>query len=283
PNIVHVEDPYCYRCPWNQEINTCKRECVSHVERVISFEGPENIAAILMEGESGSSGCIKYPPDYLQKIRALCDRHGILLILDEVMSGFGRTGEWFAANLHGVVPDMIVTAKGITSGYLPLGALMVQEKIAAHFNDRVLWLGLTYSAHPVCCAAAVEVLKIYEDEDLIHHAAEMGKYLTKKLELMKLEHPSIGDYRITGLLGCLELVRNRKTKIPMAPFNAKPDEMLVMNAVAAKLRALGLLTFVRWNYIFLAPPLCIQPGQIDEALDMIGQALDLADKEVEHS
>ena len=157
PNVVHVEDPYCYRCPWGKEITSCHRECVSHIQRVIEFEGPENVAAILMEGESGSSGCIKYPPDYLQKIRALCDQYGILLIMDEVMSGFGRTGKWFAAELHGIVPDMIATAKGITAGYLPLGALIVTDKIADHFNDRTLMLGLTYSAHPVACAAGVEV------------------------------------------------------------------------------------------------------------------------------
>jgi taurine--2-oxoglutarate transaminase len=125
PNFIHVEDPYCYRCPWGKEPTSCGRLCVDHIERVIEFEGPENIAAILMEGESGSSGCIKYPPDYLQKIRALCDKHGILLIADEVMSGFGRTGKWFACDVHGVVPDMIATAKGLTAGYLPFGALMI--------------------------------------------------------------------------------------------------------------------------------------------------------------
>ncbi|HEY8919000.1 MAG TPA: aminotransferase class III-fold pyridoxal phosphate-dependent enzyme, partial [Chitinophaga sp.] len=139
PNIVHVEDPYCYRCPWGKEITSCSRECVSHIERVIEFEGPENVAAILMEGESGSSGCIKYPPDYLQKVRALCDRYNILLIADEVMSGFGRTGKWFACDVHGVVPDMIATAKGITAGYLPLGALIVSDTIASYFDDKVLW------------------------------------------------------------------------------------------------------------------------------------------------
>jgi len=180
PNIVHVEDPYCYRCPWGKEITSCSRECVSHIERVIEFEGPENVAAILMEGESGSSGCIKYPPDYLQKVRALCDKYNILLIADEVMSGFGRTGKWFACDLHGVVPDMIATAKGITAGYLPLGALMVSDQIAHYFDDKVLWLGLTYSAHPVCCAAGVEVLQIYEDEHLIENAAAMGTYIENK-------------------------------------------------------------------------------------------------------
>jgi len=280
PNFVHVEDPYCYRCPWNQEISTCHRECVSHIERVIEFEGPENIAAILMEGESGSSGCIKYPPDYLQKVRALCDKYGILLIADEVMSGFGRTGKWFACDLHGVVPDMIATAKGITAGYLPLGALIVTDKIAEHFNDRVLWLGLTYSAHPVACAAGVEVLKIYEDENLIENAERMGRYIDQQVAGLKKQHPCIGDFRNTGLLGCLELVKNRQTKEPMAPFNAKPEEMTIMNQVAGKLKQLGMYAFVRWNYVFIAPPLSITREQVDEGLAIISEALAIADGQV---
>lgn len=280
PNMIHVEDPYCYRCPFGQKFESCHYECASHVERVIEFEGPQNIAAILMEGESGSSGCIKYPPDYFKKIRALCDKHGILLIVDEVMSGFGRTGKWFGIENHGVVPDMIATAKGITSGYLPFGALIVSDEIAAHYDDRVLMLGLTYSAHPVACAAALENLKIYEDENLIENAAAMGKYLEKRVEEMKLIHSSIGDYRTTGLLGCIELVKNRESKEPMAPFNANPNEMAVMNKVAAKIKELGMYTFVRWNYIFIAPPLCITKNQIDEGLAIISQALHIADAEV---
>jgi len=280
PNIVHVEDPYCYRCPWGKEITTCSRECVSHIERVIEFEGPENVAAILMEGESGSSGCIKYPPDYLKKVRALCDKYGILLIADEVMSGFGRTGEWFACDLHGVVPDMIATAKGITAGYLPLGALIVTDTIADYFNDRVLWLGLTYSAHPVTCAAGVEVLKIYEDEHLIENARDMGRYIEARMEILKAKHPSIGDFRNTGLLGCIELVKNRTTKEPMAPFNAKPEEMAIMNKVAGKLKQLGMYAFVRWNYVFIAPPLSITKEQADEGLAMISEAIAIADEYV---
>ncbi|WCT09865.1 aminotransferase class III-fold pyridoxal phosphate-dependent enzyme [Mucilaginibacter jinjuensis] len=280
PNIVHVEDPYCYRCPWGKEISSCNRECVSHIERVIEFEGPENVAAILMEGESGSSGCIKYPPDYLQKIRALCDKHGILLIADEVMSGFGRTGRWFGVDVHGVVPDMIATAKGITAGYLPLGALIVTDTIADYYNDRPLMLGLTYSAHPVTCAAGVEVLKIYEDENLIENAAAMGAYIEQQVEEMKLIHPSIGDFRNTGLLGCIELVKNRNTKEPMAPFNAKPDEMAIMNKVAAKIKELGMYAFVRWNYVFIAPPLSITRAQVDEGLAIISKALSIADEYV---
>ncbi|MGZ3754386.1 MAG: aminotransferase class III-fold pyridoxal phosphate-dependent enzyme [Mucilaginibacter sp.] len=277
PNIIHVEDPYCYRCPWGKEMSSCSRECVSHIERVLEFEGPENVAAIIMEGESGSSGCIKYPPDYLQKIRALCDKYGILLIADEVMSGFGRTGKWFAVDVHGVVPDMIATAKGITAGYLPLGALIVSDKIAAAYDDKPLMLGLTYSAHPVTCAAAVEVLKIYEDENLIQNAADMGKYIEQRVEEMKKDHPSIGDFRNTGLLGCIELVKNRQTKEPMAPFNAKPDEMVIMNKVAGKIKELGMYAFVRWNYVFIAPPLTINKEEIEEGLAIIGEALKIAD------
>jgi taurine--2-oxoglutarate transaminase len=283
PNVIHVEDPYCYRCPWGKEITTCSRECVSHIERVIEFEGAENIAAIIMEGESGSSGCIKYPPDYLQKVRVLCDKHGILLIADEVMSGFGRTGKWFAVNVHGVIPDMIATAKGITSGYLPLGALIVSDAIAKYFDDKVLWLGLTYSAHPVCCAAALEVLNIYEEDELIKNASEMGKYIEAEVEKLKLIHASIGDFRNTGLLGCIELVKNKITKEPTAPFNAKPEEMMIMNKVAVKIKELGMYTFVRWNYIFIAPPLCITRGEIDEGLSIISEALKIADEYTLHN
>ncbi len=280
PNIIHVEDPYCYRCPWGKDITWCQRECVSHVERVVELEGPENIAAIIMEGESGTSGCIKYPPDYLQKIRAICDKYNILLIADEVMSGFGRTGKWFGVDNYEVVPDMIATAKGITSGYIPLGALIVSDTIAAHFNDKVLWLGLTYSAHPVSCAAGVEVLQIYEDEKLISNAANMGAYIDRRVGELKEKHPCIGDFRNTGLLGCLELVKNRTTKEPMAPFNAKPDEMVIMNKVAAKIKELGMYTFVRWNYVFIAPPLCITREQADEGLAIISEALTTADEYV---
>ena len=248
------------------------------MERVIAFEGPQNIAAILLEGESGSSGCLKYPVGYLKKLKEICDRHGILFIADEVLSGFGRTGKWFGVENHDVVPDMIATAKGITSGYVPLGALIVSDKIAEPYNDKVLLLGLTYSAHPVSCAAALEVLKIYEDEDLFSNATAMGKYIDEQVELLKQKHPSIGDWRNTGLLGCLELVKNRETKEPMAPFNAKPDEMLVMNKVAARLKELGMYTFVRWNYIFIAPPLCINKEQVDEGLAMISDAVSIADE-----
>lgn len=278
PNFVHFDIPIAYRWEYGEE--TLLKDAVTNLERVIAFEGPQNIAAIILEGESGSSGCLKYPVGYMKKVRELCDRHGILLIADEVMSGFGRTGKWFAVENHDIIPDLIATAKGITSGYLPLGALIVSDKIAAQYDDKVLFLGLTYSAHPVCCAAGLEVLKIYEDEGLIENTIAMGKYIDLEIEKLKHKHPSIGDWRNTGLLGCLELVKNRKTKEPMAPYNAKPDEMMVMNKVAARIKDLGMYTFVRWNYIFIAPPLCINREQVHEGLAIISDAVSIADEHV---
>jgi taurine---2-oxoglutarate transaminase len=278
PNFVHFDLPYAYRFEYGDE--NLLKDSVASLERIIAYEGPANIAAILLEGQSGSSGCFMYPDGYLKAVREICNKHGILLIIDEVMSGFGRTGKWFGFENHGIVPDMIAMAKGLTCGYLPFGCLMVSDKIAAKYDDNVLSLGLTYSAHPVSCAAALEVLNIYEEDNLIENAKEMGEYLDQRIEEMKSKHPSIGDWRNQGLLGCLELVKNRKTKEPFAPFNAKPDEMVVMNKVAAKIKELGMYTFVRWGFIFIAPPLCVTKEQIDEGLEIISEALKIADAEV---
>ena len=280
PNFVHIDIPIAYR--WEYGDENLLKETVAQLERTIAFEGPTNIAAILLEGESGSSGCLKYPIGYLKAVREICSKHGILLIMDEVMSGFGRTGKWFGFQNHDIVPDMIAMAKGLTCGYVPFGCLMVSDNIAAKFDDNVLALGLTYSAHPVSCAAALETLKIYEDDGLIENAAAMGRYVEQRVEEMKAQHPSIGEFRNTGLLGCIELVKNRTTKEPMAPFNAGPDEMAVMNKVAAKIKELGMYTFVRWNYIFIAPPLCVTKEQIDEGLAIIAQAIKIADEALEH-
>ena len=282
PNIIHVENPYFYRCPWGtSSLEECGEMCADNMERVIIYENPDSIAAIIMEGESGSSGCIKYPPGYWKRIRDIADKYGIVLIDDEVMSGFGRTGKWFGIDHHEVVPDMMCVAKGLTSAYLPLGGLIVKEEIAKHFDDKPLPLGLTYSAHPVSCAAALANISVYEEEGLIENAAKMGKYVEAKVEDLKAKHPSIGDFRNTGLLGCIELVKNRETKEPVTPWNAKPEDMDVSNKMAAKIRELGMFTFVRWNWIFIAPPLCITKEEIDEGLDIISQAIDIADLSVE--
>lgn len=277
PNFVHFDLPYLYRWEYGEE--NLLKESVASLERIIAYEGPANIAAILLEGESGSSGCLHYPAGYLKAVREICDKHGILLFIDEVMSGFGRTGKWFGFENHGIIPDMIAMAKGLTSGYLPFGCLMVSDRIAAKYDDAVLPLGLTYSAHPVSCAAALATIKIYEEDDLISNCAIMGRYVDQRVEEMKQQHPSIGDFRNTGLLGCIELVKNSKTKEPMVPFNAKPDEMTVMNKVAARIKDLGMYTFVRWSYIFIAPPLCVTKEQIEEGLAIISEAIRIADEQ----
>ena len=279
PNIVHVENPYFYRCPWHSKSpEECAERAAAHLEQVIRYENPDNVAAILMEGESGSSGCIKYPPGYWKRVKEIADKYRILIIDDEVMSGFGRTGKWFAIENHDVIPDMICMAKGLTSAYLPLGGVLVNDEIASHYNDKPLPLGLTYSAHAVSCAAALEVLNIYEQDDLFSNAIKMGNYIEDKLDEMKEKHPSIGDFRNTGLLGCIELVKNRDSKEPITPWNAKPDEMEATTKIGARIRELGMFTFVRWSFIFICPPLIINREQVDEGLAIISEALTVADQ-----
>ena len=280
PNIIHIENPYFYRCPWYSDtMEQCGERALKNLEQVIKYEGPDNIAAILMEGESGSSGCIKYPPYHLRGVKEICEKYGILFISDEVMSGFGRTGKWFGVDHHEVVPDILCMAKGLTCGYLPLGGIITTDTIAEAYNDSYLPLGLTYSAHPVSCASALAVLDIYERDNLIERAWDLGKYLDRRMEDMKEKHPSIGDWRNTGLLGCIELVKNRENKDPMAPWNAKASELGAMKQVGAKIRELGMFTFVKWNFIFVAPPLISTEDQIEEGLHIISKALEIADKE----
>jgi len=275
PNFIHFDLPIAYR--WNYGEENLLKESVLQLERIIAYEGPGTIAAIILEGESGSSGCLKYPAGYLKAVQKICNDNGILFIADEVMSGFGRTGKWFGFQNHDIIPDMIVMAKGITCGYLPFGCLMLSDEISAKYDDSVLPLGLTYSAHPVSCAAALATLHIYENDNLIENAAFMGKYVDECVAVLRQKHPSIGDWRNTGLLGCLELVKDRETKEPLVPFNAKPDQMTVMNKVAARVKELGMYTFVRWNFIFIAPPLTVTKSEIDEGMAIISEALKIAD------
>ncbi len=219
PGVVHFLDPFCYRCPFGWTIETCHRECISHVEEVISYEGPDRIAAIFMEGVTGSNGLIVPPDDYWPRIREICNKYGILLVSDEVMSGWGRTGKWFAVDNWDVVPDMITTAKGITSGYVPLGAVIVSEPIAEYFDDKMLYCGLTYSGHPLACAAGIATIDVYSEDNLLQNAVKVGKYLGTKLEEIKVNHPSVGDVRYIGLFTAIEIVRNKKTKLPIDPLN----------------------------------------------------------------
>ena len=277
PGVVHVLNPYCYRCPFGWTRDTCHRECIDHIEEVIQYEGPEEIAAIFLEGVVGSNGIIVPPDDYWPRMREICDKYGILLISDEVMSGFGRTGKWFAVDNWDVAPDIITMAKGVTSGYVPLGAVVVSERIAKHFEDNKLWCGLTYSGHPLSCAAGVATVKVYEEDGLIENAAEVGTHLGARLEELKSNHPSVGDVRYIGLFSVIEVVKDKATKVPIATRNAKGAELATMNEVGRYLRENGLFTFIKANLIFIVPPLCITESQVDEGLEIIDQALSITD------
>lgn len=267
PGAVHFLDPYCYRCPFGWTRETCHRECISHIEEIIQYEGPDHIAAIIMEGVTGSNGLIVPPDDYWPRVRAICDKYDILLISDEVMSGWGRTGKWFAVDNWEVVPDMITTAKGLTSGYVPLGAVIVSDDIAEYFEDKMLWAGLTYSGHALACAAGLATLEVYQEDGLIENAVKVGRYLGERLEGIKQRHPSVGEVRYIGLFSALEIVKNRETKEPIDP----------LTEVAKYLKEHGLFTFVFHNMLFIVPPLCITEGQLDEGLEIIEQGLLITD------
>lgn len=263
PGAVHFLDPFCYRCPFGWTKESCHRECISHVEEVIQYEGPDKIAAIIMEGVTGSNGLIVPPDDYWPRVREICDKYGILLISDEVMSGWGRTGKWFAVDNWNVVPDIITTAKGITAGYVPLGAVIVSDEIADYFHDKMLWAGLTYSAHPLSCAAAVATIDVYKEDGLIENAVRLGKILGDRLEEIKRKHPSVGDVRYLGLFSAIEIVKNKSSKEPIDP----------LTDIQKVLRADGLFTFNFHNVLFVVPPLCITQTQLEDGLMIIEKAL----------
>ncbi len=267
--VVHFLDPYCYRCPFGWTKDTCHRECISHVEEVIQHEGPDQIAAIILEGVTGTNGLIVPPDEYWPRMREICDKYGILLISDEVMSGWGRTGEWFAVDNWNVTPDIITTAKGITSGYVPLGAVIVSEKISKFFDSHMLSAGLTYNGHALACATALATIEVYEEEKIFENAKKVGKYLGEQLEDLKKKHVSIGDVRYIGLFTAMELVKNRKTKEPMDLTALK--NFLVSN---------GVYVFNFKNVLFIVPPLTITKEQLDEGLKLIDEGLaELMDKQ----
>ncbi len=271
PGVVRFLDPYCYRCPFGWTKDSCHRECINHVEEIINYEGPDRIAAIFMEGVTGSNGLIVPPDDYWPRIRDICTKYGILLVSDEVMSGWGRTGKWFAVDNWNVVPDMITTAKGITSGYVPLGAVIVSEPIAEFFDNKMLWCGLTYSGHPLACAAGLATIETYELDGLLQNTVKVGKYLELRLEHLKQTHASVGDVRYIGLFSALEIVKNKEKKTPIDP----------LVETGKFLRANGLFTFLFHNILFVVPPLCITTEQLDEGLSIIEKSLEITDSLVE--
>ena len=252
-------------------------ESLQGLEDVIRYEGPHTIAAIFLETIVGTNGILVPPDGYLQGVRELCDRYDILMVADEVMAGFGRTGHWFAVDHWGVVPDLMTMAKGLTSSYLPLGAVAMRHKIAEKFESIYYSGGLTYSAHPVSLAAALATIRVYEEDGLIENAARMGGVMRDWHRKLYERHPSVGAYRGVGLFGVLEIVRNREPFTPMAPFNGTSDEM---KAIGKYFRDHGLYTFVANHMIHTNPPLCITEEQIGEGMEIIDAALDIADQAV---
>lgn len=280
PGVVRIPDFYPYRAGKEIDDPEYTASVLNATEEIIQFEGPHTIAAIIIETVVGTNGILIPSEGYIRGLRALCDKYGILLICDEVMSGFGRTGAWFAVDHYGITPDIMTVAKGLTAAYVPLGATIVSDTIAEYFEDKPLYAGLTYNAHPVGCAAAVACINVYRDDRLIERARAMGEILKAELLKIKNKHPSVGDVRAIGLFSLVELVKDRRTREPLTPYNPKPDQLGPMPQFNAFLREHGLFTFVRWNTFFVNPPLIISEEQLREGLAIIDQGLDIVDAAV---
>jgi taurine--2-oxoglutarate transaminase len=273
PGIVRILDPYTYRCPAGHPDPCPVCTGAPHLEEILQYEGPQNVAAVILETVTGTNGVIPPPPGYLQSVREVCNRHGILLILDEVMAGFGRTGKWFACENWDVVPDIITLAKGINSGYVPLGAMTISEKIADWVRDRYFAGGLTYSGHPLACAAGVASIEAFRDEGIVEHAAAMGEVLGDGLARLADKHESIGEVRGLGLFYGVELVKDRETREPLVPFNASGDAVAPMAKIVRAALDSGLYLMTHWNVIIVAPPLTITREEVDEGLEKLDEAL----------
>ena len=272
--IVHVLHPYHgIERGWDSAA-----EALEYLEEVIQLEGPKQIAAFILEPITGTNGILIPPDGYLEGVRAICDKYGILMICDEVMSGFGRTGAWFAVDHWKVVPDLMTMAKGLTSAYVPLGAVGLRRHIADHFKDKVFPSGLTYNSHPLGCAAALATLAVYEEDGLIARAKERGVLMRSLLEDLAARHPSVGAIRSIGLFGIVELVRDRAKKVPLAPFAGSSPEMA---ALGRFFRDEGLYTFVRWNSFFTNPPLTITEDELREGFAIIDRGLAITDGAVQ--
>ncbi|MFK0062896.1 aspartate aminotransferase family protein [Streptomyces werraensis] len=280
--VVHFWAPFLYRSRFYAE--TEEQECaraLEHLETTIAFEGPSTIAAVILETIPGTAGIMPPPPGYLAGVRELCDEYGIVLVLDEVMAGFGRTGTWFAADLYDVVPDLMTFAKGVNSGYVPLGGVAISAEIAATFATRPYPGGLTYSGHPLACAAAVATINVMEEEGLVENAAALGASVVGPgLRELAERHPSVGEVRGTGMFWAVELVRDRETREPLVPYNASGEANAPMAAFAAAAKKAGLWPFVNMNRTHVVPPLNTSEAELKEGLAALDAALSVADEYV---
>ena len=280
PNVVFAPEVNCYCCPIKHSYPGCGIACAEYLEHIIENEG--DVAAVLVEPVVGTNGILVPPPEYLPRLRKICDDHGVLLIADEVMSGWGRTGKWFAVDHWNVVPDILATAKGITSAYVPLGLCATSGKIAEYFEDHFFSHGHTYEAHPMTLAPAVATIHEMQRLNLVERAREMGVYLGEKLTALKDRHPSIGDVRGLGLFWAVELVKNRQTK---EPFNTKADKVLgkplMVGRIAGEMMKNGVAVQAWLSHFIIAPPLIVEKSEIDFGVAVLDQALHLADEQVE--
>lgn len=282
PGVVHFLDPYRYRSTFhrsNPNISEADftRDYLNHLEEIIMYEGPQSIAAIIMESVTGTNGVLIPPEGYLRGVREICDRYGIVMISDEVMSGFGRTGKWFAVDHWNVKPDIMTMAKGLTSGYAPLGAVAMRPEIRQAYTEKVFEGGLTYNGHPLSLSAAIAVIRVMQEDRLVERAAEMGKTLARLLAAMKEKHPSVGEVRSIGLFGIMEIVKNRETGEPVAPYNGSSPEMIRLRRY---LLDHGVFLYTHWHTILLIPPLVITPEQLEEGFAVIDEALKITDEVV---
>jgi len=277
--VVHFFGPFLYRSAFHSDTEEQETQrALEHLEQKIALEGPATIAAVILESVPGTAGIMVPPPGYLAGVREICDRHGIVLIADEVMAGFGRTGKWFAIDNFDVVPDLITFAKGVTSGYVPLGGVAINDSIYATFADRPYPGGLTYSGHPLATACAVATIKAMEDEGMVANAARIGeRVLGPGLRELAQRHPSVGEVRGLGVFWAVELVANPATREPLAPYGGSSP---AMNAVLGACKAGGLLPFANFNRIHVCPPCNVSDAEAAEGLAILDQALEVADQHV---
>src|SRR6186997_3093129 len=278
PGVVRMLDPFTYRCPAGHPDPCPVCTGAPHLEEILMYEGPETVAAVILETIAGTNGIIVPPDGYLQSIREVCDRYGILLIADEVMAGFGRTGKWFGVENWDVVPDILSVAKGINSGYIPLGAMIVRKPIADWARDKYFAGGLTYSGHPLACASAVASIEAFKEEGIVEHAAEMGPVFAEQLRGLQDKHPSIGEVRGLGCFWGIELVKDRETREPLVPFNAGGEAFAPVAQVSKAALERGLYLMTHWNVIMVCPPLTITRDEIDEGIGILDEALSIADE-----
>ena len=280
PGVVHFWGPYLYRSSFHSRNAEEERErALQHLRDTIVFEGPQTVAAIILETVVGTNGILVPPDGYLTGVRQLCDEFGIVMIADEVMAGFGRCGEWFAIDHWGVTPDLITFAKGVNSGYVPLGGVIIADEIAATFASRPYPGGLTYSGHPLACASAVASINTFKEEGIIENARMLGEdVIGPGLDDLARRHPSVGEVRGLGVFWALELVRDRASREPLVPFNAAGADAGPMNEFAAACKERGLWPFTHFNRTHVVPPCTATPDEVREGLAILDEALSVADR-----